>query len=59
MKRGGKMDRRQVINNVRQMMKGRVKNEKNWIMVMYIFGVGSTTAHQICKDCGIDPESMS
>ena len=49
--------RLQIIRNVRQMIKDRVKNEPNWIMVMYIFGTGSPTAIKICNQLGVDPDS--
>jgi hypothetical protein len=47
-----------IIRNVRRMIKNRVKNEPNWIMVMHIFGTGSTSAYRICVDCRIDPDGM-
>jgi hypothetical protein len=48
-----------VLNNVRRLMKGRVRNRPNWALVMEIFGVGSTTAVTNCRMAGIDPEGMN
>ena len=51
-------ERLTVLKNVRRLMRGRRRNVQNWVLVMDVFAVGSTTAHKICGELGIDPESM-
>lgn len=37
----------------------RVRNMPNWVLAMELFATGSTSAHQICRDAGIDPDSTT
>jgi len=37
----------------------RVRNMPNWVLAMELFATGSTSAHQICHDAGIDPDSTT
>lgn len=37
----------------------RVRQMSNWVLAMELFATGSTSAHQICRDAGIDPDSCT
>jgi len=37
----------------------RVRNMPNWVLAMELFATGSSSAHQICRDAGIDPDSTT
>jgi hypothetical protein len=37
----------------------RVRNMPNWVLAMELFATGSTSAHQICRDAGVDPDSTT
>jgi len=37
----------------------RVRNMPNWVLAMELFATGSTSAHQICHDAGVDPEGTT
>lgn len=37
----------------------RVRNMPNWVLAMELFATGSTSAHQICRDAGIDPDGTT
>lgn len=37
----------------------RVKKMPNWVLAMELFATGSTSAHQICRDAGIDPDGYT
>ena len=37
----------------------RVRNMPNWVLAMELFATGSTSAHQLCRDAGIDPDSTT
>lgn len=49
---------RVILGNVRGLLRGRVRNRTNWSLVMDVFGVGSTSAHELCHLWAIDPEGM-
>jgi hypothetical protein len=53
------LDHLVVLRNFRRLMRGRRRNEANWIIVKELFGVGSTTAHAMCREMGVDPEAMT
>lgn len=42
--------------NVRHMLSRRYRSMPNWVVAMDLFATGSTSAHQICYDAGIDPD---
>ena len=48
---------RQILANARRIACRRLKRAPNWVLAMDVFAVGSTYAHWICKDAGIDPDS--
>ena len=37
----------------------RVRNMPNWVLAMELFATGSTSAHQLCRDAGVDPDSTT
>lgn len=37
----------------------RVRNMPNWVLAMELFATGSTSAHQLCRDAGLDPDSTT
>jgi len=37
----------------------RVRNMLNWVLAMELLATGSTGAHQLCRDAGIDPGSTT
>lgn len=46
-----------VINNLRRLLTKRQQRRPTWALVSDLFGVGSTTAHVMCKRAGFDPDS--
>jgi len=37
----------------------RVRNMPNWVLAMELFATGSTSARQLCRDAGVDPDSTA
>lgn len=37
----------------------RVRSMPNWVLAMELFATGSTSAHQLCRDAGVDPYSTT
>ena len=35
----------------------RVRHMPNWVLAMELFATGSTSAYQICRDAGVNPDS--
>ena len=35
----------------------RMRNMPNWVLAMELFATGSTSAYQICRDAGVNPDS--
>jgi hypothetical protein len=48
---------RQILANVRRLI-GR-RRIQNWVLAMEVYAVGSTYAHWICSDNGIDPDAYT
>ncbi|MGJ8514745.1 hypothetical protein R84865_001687 [Carnimonas sp. R-84865] len=46
-----------LIANCRRLSSQRCNNDPNWVFAMKLFGVGSNTAFEICRDWWIDPDS--
>jgi hypothetical protein len=34
----------------------RIRQMPNWVFASELFATGSTAAHQICRDAGVDPD---
>jgi ribosomal protein S13 len=48
-----------IMANVRRICAHQYRRQANWILAMEIFAVGSTTAHQICREAEIDPDGLT
>lgn len=46
-----------ILRSVRRIAGRRVKDRANWALAMDVWGVGSTFAHILCHEAGIDPEA--
>lgn len=46
-----------ILRAVRRLAGRRVKGRTNWGLAMDVWGVGSTFAHILCNEAGIDPEA--
>lgn len=56
---GHKFDERDLINRVMRNMKGDNRyGRERWVMVMNTFAVGSTVAHAMCHEFGLDPDDI-
>jgi hypothetical protein len=44
-----------VVRNCHQLLRKRYHGEPLWCMVVDVFGFGSSSAVQFCKDLGFDP----
>lgn len=45
-----------LIANCRRIAALEFRTQPNWVIAMNLFAVGSTTAHRICREAGIDPD---
>jgi hypothetical protein len=41
--------------NARRIVSNKYQHQPNWVLAKNLFATGSTSAHQICVDAGIDP----
>lgn len=48
--------RRRIFSGARSIAGSRWKREPNWVVAMTVFGVGSTYAHELCHQMGLDPD---
>ena len=55
----GRVRPRDVLASVRWIIKGRIRQEANWILAMKVYGLGSTYAWRLCVDEGIDPDGFT
>lgn len=46
-----------LLSNCRRVVSAAYARKPNWVLAMELFAVGSTTAHRICRDAGIDPDA--
>lgn len=46
-----------ILRSVRRLAGRRVKGRANWVLAMDVWGVGSTFAHILCHEAGINPEA--
>jgi hypothetical protein len=46
-----------LLANARRIVKRQYQRSPNWVIAMELFATGSTSAHQICRDAGIDPDA--
>lgn len=46
-----------ILRSVRRLAGRRVKGRANWALAMDVRGVGSTFAHILCSEAGINPEA--
>lgn len=54
---GHHFDERELINRVMRNMRAPTRHgEMRWVLVRDIFGVGSTVAHAMCDEFGLDPD---
>jgi hypothetical protein len=47
-----------LLSNARRIVKREYQRSPNWVVAMELFGTGSSSAHQICRDAGIDPDGL-
>jgi len=47
-----------LLANARRIVKREYQRSPNWVVAMELFATGSTSAHQICRDAGIDPDGF-
>ena len=45
--------------NARRISSQAMRRKPNWVFAMELFATGSTSAYQICKDAGIDPDGLN
>lgn len=45
-----------IANTRHTVAKDKYRRQPNWVLVKYMFGVGSTVAHEICLFSGIAPD---
>jgi hypothetical protein len=48
-----------LLANARRIVKREYQRSPNWVIAMELFATGSNSAHQICKDAGIDPDGSN
>jgi hypothetical protein len=48
-----------ILRNVRRLLPRWRKKIPNWVLAKDVFSVGSTYAHGICIDNGLDPDAMA
>lgn len=48
-----------ILRNARRMFARKHAKSPNWVIVMELFGLGSTYAHRLCRDLGFDPAGLS
>lgn len=46
-----------ILRSVRRLAGRRVKGRANWALAMDVWGIGSTFAHILCAEAGINPEA--
>lgn len=47
-----------LLSNARRICAREHKRNPNWALASELFAVGSTTAHRICREAGIDPDGF-
>lgn len=47
-----------LLANARQLANREMARSENWVLAMKLFAVGSTSAHRICEEAGIDPDGV-
>jgi hypothetical protein len=47
-----------LLANARRICKREYQRSPNWVLASELFATGSTSAHQICRDAGIDPDGF-
>lgn len=47
-----------LLANARRIVNRGMARSANWVLAMELFAVGSTSAHRICEEAGIDPNSV-
>jgi len=50
---------RQILANVRRLLPRYKAKTLNWVLAMEVYGVGSSFAHEICEEHGIDPDGIT
>lgn len=55
----GQRDDWHILANARRIASRKWRSQDNWVLAMEMFGVGSTSAKNICIAAGIDPYSKS
>jgi hypothetical protein len=45
-----------LMSNARRIAAPSFRRKPNWSFAMELFATGSTSAYQICRDAGIDPD---
>jgi hypothetical protein len=47
-----------LMSNARMVAAHSYRRVPNWVFAMKLFGTGSSSAYQICRDAGIDPDGF-